>query len=88
MLRELDYIEDDGTALRWALGCFRAGCLARFSVAMRLCRRAAACLTIGFPETAGAIIMRRHIIWIILAAPLKIERGSGSPLRVLALVRA
>jgi hypothetical protein len=58
MRHELDYIEDDGAALRWALGCVVASYKARlarpgFTIATRdVLRHAAACgalmLVIGF----------------------------------------
>jgi hypothetical protein len=39
MRRELDYIEDDRAALRWAIGCVTASYTAQFVAVLRFCGR-------------------------------------------------
>jgi hypothetical protein len=39
MRRELDYIEDDRAALRWAIGCITTSYAAQFVVVLRFCGR-------------------------------------------------
>jgi hypothetical protein len=56
MLRELDYIEDDRDALRWALGCVAASYKARAaSYKTRLAARR------GFTSAIGARNVLRHV---------------------------
>jgi hypothetical protein len=53
MRRELDYIADDGAALRWALGCILASYRARLAHRLSLSRR-----TVGRTlATAGALML-------------------------------
>ena len=39
MQRELDYIEDDRAALRWAIGCVTTSYMAQLVVVLRFCGR-------------------------------------------------
>lgn len=52
MRRELDYIEDDRAALRWAIGCVMASCAARLSALPRLPWRVS-----SMPAVAGILLL-------------------------------
>src|SRR3981081_2836262 len=52
MRRELDYIEDDRAALRWAIGCVMASYLARLAAPQRPRWR-----TVSAPALAGSMLL-------------------------------
>ena len=52
MRRELDYIEDDRAALRWAIGCVMASYAAQLATLPRLCGR-----LLSRPVLAGGMLL-------------------------------
>lgn len=52
MRRELDYIEDDRAALRWAIGCVTASYMVRLVVVLRACGR-----MLSRPLLAGGMLL-------------------------------
>jgi hypothetical protein len=52
MRRELDYIEDDRAALRWAIGCVTASYTAQLVVVLRVCGR-----ILSRPLLAGGMLL-------------------------------
>jgi len=52
MRRELDYIDDDRAALRWAIGCVTASYRAQLVVVLRFCGR-----ILSRPILAGGMLL-------------------------------
>jgi hypothetical protein len=52
MRRELDYIDDDRAALRWAIGCVTTSYTAQLVVVLRLCGR-----LLSRPLLAGGMLL-------------------------------
>jgi hypothetical protein len=72
MLREMDFVTDDVSAVRWALGS--AGALCRFCLAQKLRalahrgHRSAAASLRGSSRTMAAMISGMLAAWLVLAA--------------------
>lgn len=71
MRRELDYIEDDRAALRWAIGCVLASYAARLATLPRLRWR-----ILSAPVVAGSLLL---LIGLVLQGHATDQTGPSRP---------